>query len=137
MAEFGYRSKSRLATCHQDIIDLCLNVIDNYDFTVIWGYRSEREQNDCYDRGTSFKQFPLSKHNKNPSIAVDVAPWHAASPHHIRWNNEREFIFLAGRFMQAADSMEIQIRWGGDWDMDDDLYDRNVPFDLGHFELLV
>ena len=71
----------------------------------------------------------------NPrSRAVDIAPWNPVPPH-IRWNNEREFVFLAGRMVQAARSIGVKLRWGGDWDMDNDLYDLNKPFDLGHFEL--
>jgi hypothetical protein len=39
--------------------------------------------------------------------------------------------------MQAAAALGVKLRWGGNWDMDDDLYDRNKPFDLGHFERIL
>ncbi len=135
MAKFGSRSRTRLLTCDIKLQIICDSVILNYDFTVIWGFRGEEAQNDCFDRGTSTKRFPNSKHNKSPSIAVDIAPWHTDQPH-IRWDNEREFVYLAGMIMQAAASRDYDLRWGGNWDMDQDLYDFNKPFDLGHFELM-
>ena len=136
MPMFGSRSRSRLLTCDPRIQLICNVVIDTYDFTIIWGFRGKEDQNDCFDRGTSTKMFPNSKHNIAPSIAVDIAPWHDRKPH-IRWNNNLEFVQLSGRFLQAADALKVKIRWGGDWDMDSDLYDFNKPFDLGHFEVMV
>jgi hypothetical protein len=64
---------------------------------------------------------------------VDIAPWHAKRPH-IRWDAEREFVLLAGHILQAAASLGISLRWGANWDQDQDLYDTNRPFDAGHFE---
>ena len=94
------------------------------------------EQNEAFRTGHSRAQWPDSKHNAIPPLlsqAVDLVPWHRSAPH-IRWGNEREFVYLAGHMMQAAHDLGVTIRWGGDWDRDEDLYDRNVPFDLGHFE---
>lgn len=138
MAQFGNASRFRLDTCEPKLVDVCELVILHCDFTVIWGRRGEQEQRQAYRTGNSTKEWPDSKHNAEPPLlsqAIDIAPWHVIPPH-IRWENEREFVMLAGRMIQAGYFMGVWIRWGGNWDMDDDLYDRNKPFDLGHFELV-
>jgi peptidoglycan L-alanyl-D-glutamate endopeptidase CwlK len=135
-----------LDTCDSVLIEICEAVIKDYDFTVLSGFRSEAEQQEAYDTGHSNLVFPNSKHNvrlvkpeefdSTPcSQAVDIAPWHAKRPH-IRWDNEREFVFLAGLMTQAANERGIRLRWGGNWDQDMDLYDVNKPFDLVHFGLV-
>jgi len=136
---FGKASLERLHTCHGDLIAVCDMVIQHVDFTVLCGRRGEEEQNEAYRTGRSKLMWPDSKHNVPGapylSKAVDIAPWHHALPH-IRWKAEREFVYLAGHMMQAAGLMGVGLRWGADWDQDHDLYDRNVPFDLVHFELI-
>lgn len=68
-------------------------------------------------------------HNKTPSLAVDVAPWP------IDWNDKNRFYHFAGRVQGIAQMFNIKIRWGGDWDSDNDLKDQNF-YDLPHFELV-
>jgi peptidoglycan L-alanyl-D-glutamate endopeptidase CwlK len=137
MPHFGFRSSELLATCHPEIGAICRAVIPEQDFTIICGLREEKAQAEAFVTGHSSVEWPDSKHNVVPpeelSDAVDVAPWFMVRPH-IRWDHEREFILLAGRILQAAAALSIRLRWGGDWDQDQNLYDRNVPFDLGHFE---
>jgi len=136
MPRFGKASLDKLATCHSELRIVCGAVIPYMDFTIIWGARGMEPQNEAFAKGFSHVPWPESKHNAIPpdlSDAVDIAPWHTERPH-IRWKNENEFIYLAGRMMQAASSLGIKLRWGGDWDRDQDLYDVNKPFDLGHFE---
>jgi hypothetical protein len=136
MASFGTRSLERLRTCHTEIQEVCFEVIPVYDFTVIWGRRGEEPQNEAFAQGFSTKPWPESKHNALEPLlsdAIDIAPWHTTRPH-IRWGNEREFVYLAGHIMQAAATLGIELIWGGNWDQDQDLYDLNKPFDLGHFE---
>lgn len=138
MPAFGPRSRGMLETVDQDMVDVCNRAILATDFAVICGARGPTAQNEAFRTGRSLVRWPDSKHNAmlpDLSRAVDIVPWHTNAPH-IRWNNEREFVFLAGHMDQAAHDLGIAIRWGGNWDQDDDLYDRNVPFDLGHFELV-
>lgn len=136
MSHFGKASLAKLETCHVELVDVCRLVIPHYDFTIIWGRRLELAQNEAFALGFSTKLWPESNHNAIPpalSEAIDVAPWHTTRPH-IRWENTNEFIFLAGHMMMAAAALGVKLRYGGDWDQDHDLYDRNKPFDLGHFE---
>jgi peptidoglycan L-alanyl-D-glutamate endopeptidase CwlK len=136
MSSFGERSLSRLTTCHAELQEVCFEVIPFYNFTIIWGRRGEQAQNLAYSDGYSTKPWPESNHNAIAPLlseAVDIAPWFAERPH-IRWDHELEFVQLSGYILQAAASLGVELRYGGDWDSDRDLYDFNKPFDLGHFE---
>lgn len=137
MSRYSQSSQNKLVTCHEELVEVCFTVIPNYDHTIICGLRLKEAQNEAFANGYSMKQWPDSEHNSEDpeelSNAVDIAPYHAIAPH-IRWEAEREFIYLAGHMMQAAAALGVELIWGGDWDADRDLYDRNLPFDLGHFE---
>lgn len=78
--------------------------------------------------GFSKVRFPNSRHNVNPSLAVDVAPWP------IDWMDTERFIYFGGYVKGIAAQLGIPIRWGGDWDGDFELKD-NLFNDYGHFEI--
>lgn len=128
MYSFGSRSKERLATCHQDIQFVMNEAIRMIDFTVLCGHRTKEEQDKAYKAGRSKLQFPQSKHNKTPSLAIDVAPWP------IDWHRKGRFYYMAGIIMGIARGMGIKMRFGGDWSMDGDITDQTFN-DLPHFEL--
>ena len=132
MYKFGKASQTRLDTCDTRIQDILNEAIKHLDFSVICGHRNESDQNFAYARGNSKLKFPQSKHNSFPSRAVDIAPFP------IKWNgtNARErFHYLAGMITMIAESKNIKIRWGGDWDSDGDIMDNSFD-DLPHFELV-
>lgn len=134
MAYFGKNSKSNLSECHPDLQNLFNEVIKHQNCAVIVGYRGEREQNQAFREGRSKLAYPDSKHNKKPSRGTDAIPWFENSPH-IRWNDRERFYYFGGFVLGIANIMRINIRWGGDWDQDDELHDQTF-FDLPHFELL-
>jgi len=133
MANFGKRSRTNLLQARPDLQKLFNEVIKYYDCAVICGHRNEEDQNKAYDEGRSDKRYPQSKHNKTPSLAVDVVPWFKNKPH-IRWNDKEKFYEFGGFVQGMSASLGIDIRWGGNWDMDDELKDQTL-FDLPHFEL--
>jgi len=126
--KFSQTSLDRLWTCHGDLAALFCDVIKNYDCSIICGHRNAVEQNEAYAAGASKLQWPESRHNTKPSEAVDVAPYP------IDWANKKRFYHFAGYVKAKAESMDIPIRWGGDWDSDNDLDDQHF-MDLVHFEL--
>lgn len=128
MPTFSKTSASRLATCDERLQKVFNEVIKYFDCTIIEGHRGEEDQNKAYNAGRSKVKFPNSKHNKNPSKAVDVIPYT------IDWKDVQRMCFFAGFVMATAISMGIQLRWGGDWDGDTDLKDNTFD-DLVHFEL--
>ncbi len=62
-------------------------------------------------------------------MAVDIAPYP------IDWKDHKRFYYLAGIVKGVASQMGIKVRWGGDWDSDNDLNDQSF-MDLGHFEIV-
>jgi len=130
MADFGTESRKRLDTCHMDLQEICELVIPNYDFTVLEGFRSNARQDDLFRQGKSKLRAGQSKHNNQPSNAVDIAPYP------IDWNNANRFYLLAGFIFQAASQLDIKLRWGGDWDSDWIHTDQSFH-DLPHFELIL
>lgn len=128
MSKLSETSLARLATCHPDLIKLAQQVSQTYNITVTCGHRGEAEQEDAFNRGFSKLQFPQSKHNKYPSLAVDIVPFP------IDWNDRQRFYHLAGFIQATAKMMGIKIRWGGDFNRDNNF--KNDSFvDLPHYEL--
>lgn len=101
--------------------------------------RTQAEQLDYFNRGVS--KTLDSKHLIVPgkrefSEAVD------AGPHRHKWPVESEkdywkdwarLYYFAGRVMSVALRMGIKLRFGGDWNGNNDLKDQNF-YDGVHFE---
>ncbi len=129
MPSFSKASLAKLETCDASLIYICKLVIPHYDFTVLEGYRDDDTQEELFRQGKSKLQAGESKHNQDPSLAVDL------SPYPIDWDNHRRFYLLAGFMFQAASEIDVKLRWGGDWDGDWIHTDQSFH-DLPHFELL-
>ena len=132
MTKFGAKSVERLNTCHPDLIAVFNEVIKHYDCTVTCGYRGEEDQNKAFDEGRSKARYPKGKHNKNPSVAVDVYPYP------IDFKNYDRLSHFAGFVIGTAKTMDIDLRWGRDWH--DEFFDKKndtTTFkDYPHFELI-
>jgi peptidoglycan L-alanyl-D-glutamate endopeptidase CwlK len=102
------------------------------DCSIICGQRGEEEQNEHFRAGRSKVKFPNSRHNASPSLAVDVIPY-PFKPED--WENRELFAHFAGVVRGIAYTMEIPIRWGGDWDLDFRIKETRF-FDGPHFELI-
>lgn len=127
--KFSEKSKSKLETCDKRLQKILKKVLKVCDCTVLEGHRSRTRQDDMFHTGKSRIKHPHSKHNTNPSLAVDVAPYP------IDWNDRERFSLFAGLVMGVAASMDVKLRWGGDWD-GDWLVNDNGFDDLPHFELV-
>jgi len=109
MPRFSRSSEARLSTCHPDLQRVLREAIKVYDFTVLCGHRNEAEQNEAYECGASKLPWPKSRHNTNPSMAVDVAPYP------IDWCDREEFHYLAGLLEGVASQLGVRLQWGGRW----------------------
>jgi peptidoglycan L-alanyl-D-glutamate endopeptidase CwlK len=143
MPRYSRRSKERLATCHMDLRKVFSFLINRWDFSILCGHRNEIDQTAAYEGGNSKLEWPNSKHNQSPSMAIDAVPWRDDAPH-IDWEDRDRFIYFAGVVVATAEMMFDQgiishrVRWGGDWDLDTipNSSDPDNSFDdLGHFEL--
>lgn len=109
MPYFSSQSEARLKQCDQRLQEILRTVIQDYDFSVLCGYRSKDKQDEAYANGRSKLRYPNSKHNTLPSLAVDIAPYP------IDWDDIERFHELAGRVLEAAHLLDIPIEWGGHW----------------------
>lgn len=131
---FGNVSKNRLQFCHPKLQRLLTEAMARadrrrtLDFTIVCGHRGEAAQNAALAAGKSTKAWPDSKHNRLPSVAVDVAPYPTV------WGDAPAFARLAGYIQAVADDLDIEIRWGGDWN-DNGRTDDERLVDLPHLEL--
>ena len=128
MPKFGKRSKNALSSCDERLIKIFNEVIKTVDCSVLEGHRGQSKQDKYYEEGKSKVKYPSGRHNKLPSMAVDVAPYP------IDWDDRERFHLFAGFVLGIAKSMGINLRWGGDWNqnwfVDDNKFD-----DFPHFEL--
>lgn len=130
---YSGRSITNLNTCHPKLQLLMLEAIKHRDISVIEGHRGEEKQNEYFQAGKSKKQWPDSKHNKLPSLALDAIPC-PTKPED--WNN-REFWIEWGSWLRGlADGLGIPIVCGIDWDRDHSSNDQTF-FDGPHIELKV
>lgn len=130
MAKFGERSLSRLSTCDDRLQQLMKRVVEIMDCTVLCGHRSQVEQELAYVNKASTKRWPDSRHNTLPSMAVDVAPYPIPKDWH-----PFNFLLLAGVVKAEAHHLGLHIRFGGDWNENDDIMDNRFN-DFVHFEVL-
>ena len=155
MPQFGPSSKRKLLTCHVILQELCQRVVEHRDITILIGHRNEAEQTAAFTKGASTKQWPKSKHNGHPSMAVDVAPYpipegwgdlegQTPKARDLEWKERVKFYEVVALFRFAwsqlcDDFPEItkqhKLRFGADWDGDGDYRDQKFD-DLPHIELI-
>ncbi len=126
---FGTTSRQRLETCHPKLREILEEAIKYIDFSVICGTRDKTAQDKAVEDGASKVEYPNSRHNTSPSMAVDIAPWP------IDWDDAERFGFLQGIIRGIAMMKGINIRSGIDWDGDGDITDHKF-MDWPHIELL-
>lgn len=134
MPRFGKLSKARLSTCHEDLQTVMNEVIKYIDISVICGHRGEVEQNAAFDSGNSKVRYPNSKHNSNPSMAVDICTYP------IVWEDVKQHYYVAGYVKATADRLyqdgkiSHKVRAGADWNKNYVVSDETF-YDVFHFEL--
>ena len=113
--KFGKRSLDNIAQCHPDLQKIARELIKEMDVAVICGHRGEKAQNEAFAKGTSKLRYPKSKHNKTPSLAMDVCPYP------INWQARAKFLEMRERMKKIADRYDIPVRF--------------ISWDLPHIEL--
>lgn len=132
MAHFSQASWEKLEGVHPLMVDVCCKVLSYHDCLVVYGRRTLEEQRRLFEEGLS--KTMNSRHlvqEDGYAYAVDLAPYP------LDWNNTKRFYYFAGIFLTVAKDLleeDYYIRWGGDWDVDNDLDDQSF-MDLVHFEL--
>lgn len=112
MYKLGKSSIEKLKTCRDELILLISTAIieSPIDFSVVCGKRGEKEQNEAFNNGYSTLKYPQSKHNNNPSKAVDIIPFLN------KYNaTEKEWEVLTNHIKLTAKKLNIKINCGIDW----------------------
>lgn len=136
MGTFSPQSQAKLSTCHEDLQTIFNEVVKTFDCSILVGFRNQAEQEEAFQAGKTQDHWPDSKHNSEPSMAVDVSPFP------IDWENKERFYYFAGYVMKTAEVLKEKnkishsLRWGGDWSkkLESD-NDKSNLHDLDHFEL--
>lgn len=133
MYKFGKSSEDRLESVNPDLVKVCRRVLGYgiLDATVVQGRRSKEDQDRAFKEGKSKLKYPQSRHNSDPSEAVDIAPFINGK---ISWNTHHCLV-LAGLMIAAASELGVKVRWGGNWDRDGEPVTDQTFNDLVHFEL--
>jgi peptidoglycan L-alanyl-D-glutamate endopeptidase CwlK len=131
MPTFSQKSLRNLEGVHPKLVEVCHKAIEVFDFMVHDGVRTPEEQAANIARGVSWTKH--SKHLPQPdgfSHAVDLIPYASG----IDWKDTEMFCVMAGVVRACAHEVGVTLRWGGDWDMDNQTDDERKR-DYGHFEI--
>lgn len=115
----------------QKVLDVILR--DVADISLITGHRNQHDQNELFygEPQRTKVRWPNSKHNKQPSLAVDFQPYPMPNRVEKLWAS---LAYVAGYAKGIAKADGVNLRWGGDWDGDGDLTDQDFD-DLYHLEI--
>lgn len=130
MPKFSSLSAARLRGCDVRLQRIFEDVIVYFDCIILEGHRDEDGQNAAFESGNSQIKWPEGKHNKQPSLAVDAAPYP------VDWQDRERITLFAGFVIGVAQTKyHVKLRWGGDWDQDTQVKDNTFD-DLVHFEVV-
>mgnify|MGYP003149633315 FL=1 len=124
MPRFGKRSKQRLKGVDTKLVNVLNELVKIMDVTIIEGLRSQERQDELVAKGASKTRY--SKHIQGK--AVDLAPYP------IDWEDRERFHYMGGMVRGIGQQLNVNIRWGGDWDSDGEIKDNNFD-DLVHVEI--
>jgi hypothetical protein len=124
MPRFGKRSKQRLKGVDAKLVNVLNELVKIMDVTIIEGLRSQERQDVLVAKGASKTRY--SKHIQGK--AVDLAPYP------IDWEDRERFHYMGGMVRGIGQQLNVNIRWGGDWDSDGEIKDNSFD-DLVHVEI--
>jgi peptidoglycan L-alanyl-D-glutamate endopeptidase CwlK len=136
---FGKSSREKLMTCDPALRAVATRALElsPIDFTIVWGWRDQSQQNRMVAEKKSKTPWPQSKHNTMAeggpcSRAFDFAPMVGGQ---IPWLDVPLFCVVAGVIFAAAKERNVKLRWGADWNGNWLTSDQTF-MDWGHIELL-
>jgi peptidoglycan L-alanyl-D-glutamate endopeptidase CwlK len=106
MFSWSERSRRNLSGVHPDLVAVCDRALEitTQDMMVIEGVRSKARQKKLVARGKS--QTMHSRHLTGH--AVDIVPYP------VSWDLHK-FYPIADAMIEAAQELEVPLRWGGNW----------------------
>jgi hypothetical protein len=161
MPSFGKKSIKVKATLNPYLQMTCEYVIESFDISLLEGRRGKERQNSLFDLKKTNAKWPNGKHNAdenapfpdNLSMAVDAVPWpipeswgelksETIQTRDAEWLERVKFYQMTAVFKaawarvqkEAPFSRKYRMRFGNDWDSDNDYTDQTFN-DLVHVEL--
>ena len=138
MFKLSQRSLNRLVGVNEDLVSIVKRAIEisEVDFMVVEGLRTKQRQEELYSQGRTKPGKIVTWTMKSKHIdglAVDIAPCNKDGS--INWNDLKMFDKMADAMFKAAKELNVNIRWGRDWDMDG-IRGEKGETDSPHFELV-
>lgn len=112
-------SLDRLRQCDPRLQELIRRVDEIYPIHVICGHRNKEDQDKAFLDKKSKLKFPDSKHNKTPSLAVDIVPDPDRSSKTISWVDITAFEIMCLAVEAIAEEQDIKIKLGRDFSFKD------------------
>ncbi|MFA5166693.1 MAG: hypothetical protein WC449_05410 [Candidatus Paceibacterota bacterium] len=150
MPKFSDISLLRLADVDSHLVEIFMDIIEWYDCFVMYGKRTPAEQANLrrlgksklavgYHMGRPYHPLTISSTVREvdltaPACAIDVASYPYKDP--ITPKDYYPFYHFGGLVQATARKHNIELRWGGDWNRNNNLFDQTFN-DLVHFELVV
>lgn len=113
----GNRSRRRLYNVHPDLVAVVRRAIEitEQDFSVVEGLRSIERQRILYNKGAS--KTMNSRHLTGH--AVDLMPYPLKGDIDedgiVNFEDWDQYYPIADAMKQAAEELEVDLEWGGDW----------------------
>ena len=131
--KLGKTSLARLQGVDETLVNVVKRAIEisEVDFTVIEGVRTLERQRELYAQGRTAPGKIVTWIMKSKHIegkAVDLVPYP------LDWNDIEKFNKIKDAMFQAAKELDVNLRWGADWDSDGN-YRENGEYDSPHFEI--
>ena len=129
--KFGKDSLENLSSVDCRLEEIAKLVLIIKDHSIIKGHRGQVEQDAAYASNASELFWPNGKHNKFPSVAMDVQTYPKPSKNQELREDQ---LYLLGLYKGIGSLMDIPIRTGADWDRAGELADNGFD-DFYHTEI--
>ena len=131
--KLGKTSLARLQGVDETLVNVVKRAIEisEVDFTVMEGVRTLERQRELYAQGRTAPGKIVTWTMKSKHIegkAVDLVPYP------LDWNDIDKFNKIKDAMFQAAKELDVNLRWGADWDGDGN-YREKGEYDSPHFEI--
>ena len=131
--KLGKTSLARLQGVDETLVNVVKRAIEisEVDFTVMEGVRTLERQRELYAQGRTAPGKIVTWTMKSRHIegkAVDLVPYP------LDWNDIEKFNKIKYAMFQAAKELDVNLRWGADWDGDGN-YREKGEYDSPHFEI--
>lgn len=131
--KLGKTSLARLQGVDETLVNVVKRAIEisEVDFTVMEGVRTLERQRELYAQGRTAPGKIVTWTMKSRHIegkAVDLVPYP------LDWNDLEKFNKIKDAMFQAARELDVNLRWGADWD-GDGKYREKGEYDSPHFEI--